>query len=156
MHRYKGILCLLALQFATATNATEGRTLCTQQADLVEFIMTVRADGFPRQGAEAELQKRYPTAPAGYWQQELPQYLLKFSYNTDGLKPVAAREYFFNLCLTEVTDIDTAATNTALFADAKDCQNQFDSDKTKVKACVEKTAEPVLLNAWNAKHKGAK
>ena len=79
MNRYKGILCLLALQFATATNATEGRTMCTQQADLVEFMITVRADGFPRQGAEAELQKRYPTAPAGYWQQELPQHLLKFN-----------------------------------------------------------------------------
>lgn len=104
---------------------------------------------------QAAAHPRRPT-PAGYWQQELPQYLLKFSYNTDGLKPVAAREYFFNLCLTEITDIDTAATNTALFAIAKDCQNQFDSDKTKVKACVEKAAEPVLLNAWNAKHKGAK
>ena len=156
MNRYKGILGLLALQFATATNATEGRTLCTQQADLVEFMITVRADGFPRQGAEAELQKRYPTAPAGYWQQELPQHLLKFSYNTDGLKPVAAREYFFNLCLTEITDIDTDTATAALFAVAKDCQNQFDSDKTKVTACVEKAAEPVLLNAWNAKQQGAK
>ena len=93
---------------------------------------------------------RRPT-PAGYWQQELPQHLLKFSYNTDGLKPVAAREYFFNLCLTEITDIDTDTATAALFAVAKDCQNQFDSDKTKVTACVEKAVEQIITDAWETK-----
>ena len=58
--------CLVFLGLlVTHVSADEMRQLCTQQADLVEFMMTVRADGFPRQGAEAELQKRYPTAPAG-------------------------------------------------------------------------------------------
>jgi hypothetical protein len=64
MNRYKGMLALLALQFATTASAADARTECGQQADLVELMLTIRADGFPRQGVAAELQKRYATAPA--------------------------------------------------------------------------------------------
>jgi hypothetical protein len=147
MNKYLVILGLLA----THADANEMRTLCEQQANLVEFMMAVRKDGFARDGVEAELQKRYPNAPANYWQQPVSQHLLKFTYNTDGLKPAAAREYFFNVCLTEITDIDSPATSAALFNVAKDCQQQFDTDKAKIKACVDTAAEPVLMAAWQAK-----
>lgn len=156
MNRYKGMLALLALQFGASASAADARTQCGQQADLVEVMLTVRADGFPRQGVEAELQKRYATAPSGYWQQAVPQHLLKFAYKTDGLKPVAAREYFFNLCLTEAGDIHSDNTTAALFAVAKDCEQQFGSDKAKIKACVDQAIVPIITEAWNAKNKGAK
>lgn len=156
MNRYKGMLALLALQFATSASAADARTECGQQADLVELMLTVRADGYPRQGVEAELQKRSPTVTAEYWQQAVPQHLLRFAYKTDGLKPVAAREYFFNICLTEVGNIHSAKTYTALFAVAKDCEQQFGSDKAKVKACADKAAVPIITEAWHAKNKGAK
>jgi hypothetical protein len=57
MKTYKGMLALLALQFAATASAADASTQCGQQADLVELMLTVRADGFPRQGVEAELQK---------------------------------------------------------------------------------------------------
>ena len=156
MNRYKGMLVLLALPFATAASAADARTECGQQADLVELMLTIRADGFQRQGVETELQKRVPKAPAGYWQQDVPQHLLKFAYKTDGLKPVAAREYFFNICLTEVGDIHSAKTYAALFTLAKDCDQQFGSKKAKVKACVDKAAVPIITEAWHAKNSKGK
>ncbi len=146
----KNYLILLGL-LAIPVSADEMRQLCTQQANLVESIISVRQDGVLRAGAETALQKRYPNAPDGYWQQPVPQHLLKFSYGTDGLKPAAAREYFFHICLTEVTGIDTAATSAALLSISQDCQNQFDGNKTKLTACVETAAAPILLAAWQAK-----
>jgi hypothetical protein len=86
----------------------------------------------------------------------VPQHLLKFAYKTDGLKPVPAREYFFNLCLTEAGDIHSDKTTAALFTVAKDCEQQFGSDKTKIKACVDQAIVPIITEAWNAKNKEAK
>lgn len=142
--------------FATQASADELRNLCAQQSDLVEFMMSVRQDGFARDGIETELQKRQPSAPAGYWQQAVPQHLLKFVYKTNGLNPVAVREYLFNVCLTEITGIDNPATSAALFTVAKDCQGQFDTDKAKIKACVETSAEPILMAAWQARPQAKK
>lgn len=143
---------LLALQFATVATAADVRTECGQQADVIEMMVTVRAEGFPRQGVESELQKRSPNSSTDYWQQAVPQHLLRFAYKTDGLKPVAMREYFFNICLTEQGNIHSKETYAALFAAAKRCEQQFGSDKPKVKACTDKAAVPIITKAWHAKN----
>lgn len=74
----------------------------------------------------------------------------------DGLKPITAREYFFNLCLTETGNIHSDKTTAALFTVAKDCEQQFDSDKAKVKTCVDKAIVSIITDAWHAKDKGTK